>query len=176
LQIFVTQAAGPGNISFSRDAPGQIVALQLQPGEEIHVREHQFLLATDGVAYDFFRVRGVANILFGGTGYFIDRFVNQSGAGLLLLHGYGNVFTKTLAPEESIDVEPGAFLWKDASVTMDTNVTNLSTGLFGGTSFTLNRFRGPGRLGIQSMTYHEPIVANQGQRSSGINLGGLLNT
>ena len=30
LQIFVTQAAGPGNISFSRDAPGQIVALQLQ--------------------------------------------------------------------------------------------------------------------------------------------------
>jgi uncharacterized protein (AIM24 family) len=176
LQIFVTQAAGPGNISFSRDAPGQIVVLQLQPGEEIHVREHQFLLATDGVAYDFFRVRGVANILFGGTGYFIDRFVNESGAGLLLLHGYGNVFTKTLAPGESIDVEPGAFLWKDASVTMDTNVTNLSTGLFGGTSFTLNRFSGPGRLGIQSMTYHEPIVANQGHRSSGINLGGMFNT
>ena len=176
LQIFVTQAAGPGNISFSRDAPGQIVALQLQRGDEVHVREHQFLLATDGVAYDFFRVRGVANILFGGTGFFIDRFVNQGGAGLLLLHGYGNVFTKTLAPGESIDVEPGAFLWKDASVTMDTNVTNLSTGLFGGTSFTLNRFSGPGRLGIQSMTYHEPIVANQGQRSSGINLGGMFNT
>jgi uncharacterized protein (AIM24 family) len=37
---------------------------------------------------------------------------------------------------------------------MDTNVTNLSTGLFGGTSFTLNRFTGPGRLGIQSMSYH----------------------
>ena len=115
LQIFVTQAAGPGNISFSRDAPGQIVALQLQPGEEIHVREHQFLLATDGVAYDFFRVKGVANILFGGTGFFIDRFVSGGGAGLLLVHGYGNVFTKVLAPGESIDVEPGAFLWKDAS-------------------------------------------------------------
>jgi len=75
----------------------------------------------------------------------------------LLLHGYGNVFTKTLAPGESIDVEPGAFLWKDASVQMGTNVTNLSTGLFGGSSFTLNRFTGPGRLGIQSMTYHEPV-------------------
>ncbi|HZS93132.1 MAG TPA: AIM24 family protein [Chloroflexota bacterium] len=176
LQIFVTQAAGPGNISFSRDAPGQIVALQMQPGEEIHVREHQFLLATDGVAYDFFRVRGISNILFGGTGFFIDRFVNQGGAGLLLLHGYGNVFTKTLAPGEAIDVEPGAFLWKDASVGMDTNLTNLSTGFFGGTSFTLNRFVGPGRLGIQSMTYHPPINANEGQRATGINLGGLLNT
>lgn len=176
LQIFVTQAAGPGNISFSRDAPGQIVALQLQSGEEIHVREHQFLLATDGVAYDFFRVKGVANILFGGTGFFIDRFVSGGGAGLLLVHGYGNVFTKVLAPGESIDVEPGAFLWKDASVQLNTSVTNLSTGLFGGTSFTLNRFTGPGRLGIQSMTYHEPINADAGQRSSGINLGGLLNT
>ncbi len=176
MQIFMTQAAGPGNISFSRDAPGQIVALQLQPGEEIHVREHQFLLATDGVAYDFFRIKGVANILFGGTGFFIDRFVSGGGAGLLLLHGYGNVFTKVLAPGESIDVEPGAFLWKDASVQLNTNVTNLSTGLFGGTSFTLNRFTGPGRLGIQSMTYHEPINADAGQRSSGINLGGLLNT
>ena len=176
MQIFMTQAAGPGNISFSRDAPGQIVALQLQPGEEIHVREHQFLLATDGVAYDFFRVKGVANILFGGTGFFIDRFVSGGGAGLLLVHGYGNVFTKVLAPGESIDVEPGAFLWKDASVQLNTSVTNLSTGLFGGTSFTLNRFTGPGRLGIQSMTYHEPINADAGQRSSGINLGGLLNT
>lgn len=176
LQIFVTQAAGPGNISFSRDAPGQIVALQVRPGEEIHVREHQFLLATDGVAYDFFRVKGVANILFGGTGFFIDRFVGQGGAGLLLVHGYGNVFTKVLGPGESIDVEPGAFLWKDASVQLNTNVTNLSTGLFGGTSFTLNRFTGPGRLGMQSMTYHEPINANEGQRSTGINLGGLLNT
>jgi uncharacterized protein (AIM24 family) len=176
IQIFVTQAAGPGNISFSRDAPGQIVVLQLRPGEAIHVREHQFLLATDGVAYDFFRVRGIANMLFGGTGFFIDHFVNESGAGLLLLHGYGNVFTKTLAPGEAIDVEPGAFLWKDASVTMDTNVTNLSTGFFGGTSFTLNRFFGPGRVGIQSMTYHPPMVANEGQQQTGINLSGLFNT
>jgi uncharacterized protein (AIM24 family) len=176
IQIFVTQAHGPGNISFSRDAPGQIVCMQLRPGEAIHVREHQFLLATDGVAYDFFRVRGIANLLFGGAGFFIDHFVNESGAGLLLLHGYGNVFTKTLAPGEAIDVEPGAFLWKDASVTMDTNITNLSTGLFGGTSFTLNRFFGPGRVGIQSMTYHPPMIANEGQQQTGINLGGLFNT
>jgi hypothetical protein len=39
------------------------------------VREHQFLLATDGVAYDFFRVRGVANILFGA------RTPGRGGAG-----------------------------------------------------------------------------------------------
>jgi uncharacterized protein (AIM24 family) len=174
LQIFVTEARGPGNISFSRDAPGQIVALRLRPGEEIHVREHQFLLASGSVDYGFFRVKGIANILFASTGFFIDTFRGTSGDGLLLLHGYGNVFTKTLDAGESIDVEPGAFLWKDASVRLDTTLTNLSTGLFGGNSFTLNRFTGPGRVGIQSMTYHPPAPDDGNARGGGgfnINLG-----
>ena len=33
-----------------------------------------------------------------------------------MLHGYGNVFERTLAEGESIQVEPGGFLYKDASV------------------------------------------------------------
>src|SRR5207244_4864216 len=37
MQIFLTEAQGPGNISFSRDAPGQIVALRLQPGQMVEV-------------------------------------------------------------------------------------------------------------------------------------------
>ena len=119
-----------------------------------------------------------ATCLFGGTGFFIDHFVNEGGGGpVAAAMATANVFTKnSRGPGEAIDVEPGAFLWKDASVTMDTNVTNLSTGLFGGTSFTLNRFFGPGRVGIQSMTYHPPMVANEGQQQSGINLSGLFNT
>ncbi|MHC5676411.1 AIM24 family protein [Nostoc sp.] len=30
LQIFISEAHGPGNIAFSREAPGQIVVLQLE--------------------------------------------------------------------------------------------------------------------------------------------------
>lgn len=174
LQIFVTEARGRGNIAFSREAPGQIVSLYLQAGQEVHVREHQFLLASGAVDYGFFRVKGIANILLGGSGFFMDTFRGTTSDGILLLHGYGNVFTKTLAPGESVDVEPGAFLWKDATVQMDTTLTNLSTGLFGGASFTLNRFTGPGRLGMQSMTYHPPAPDNQQGSGGGgfnINLG-----
>ena len=175
LQIFVTETTGAGNIAFSRDAPGQIVPLLLRPGEVIHVREHQFLLASGHVDYDFFRIKGISNILFGGTGFFIDSFQVQKDEGLLLLHGYGNVFTKELRAGESLDIEPGAFLWKDASVRLDTVLTNLSTGFFGGVSFTLNRFTGPGRVGIQSMTYHPPQIgsAEQGGGSGG-NLAGTI--
>ncbi|MDP9018586.1 MAG: AIM24 family protein [Candidatus Eremiobacteraeota bacterium] len=91
LQIFISTAQGPGNIAFSREAPGQIVAMKLSPGQSIDVREHQFLLASDGIDYNFYWQQGLANILFSQTGLFIDRFTAQRD-GVLLLHGYGNVF------------------------------------------------------------------------------------
>ena len=156
MQVFVTQASGSGMIAFSRDGAGHIVPIHLPRGQEIQVREHQFLAATDTVEYSFERVKGVANMLFGGTGFFIDRFNSHNGDGIVWLHGYGNVFEKTLAPGESIDVEPSGWLYKDVSVKMETKVDRLTSGLFGGMNLILNRFTGPGRLGIQSMYLHMP--------------------
>ena len=151
LPVYVTEAHGPGRIAFSRDSPGQIIFLQLTPGSPIHVREHQFLFSTPGVNYSYFRVKGISNILYGHTGMFMDSF---EGSGLLALHGYGNVLTKNLAAGETVDVEPGGFLYKDASVQMATNSMGLKSGLFGGFTFAMNRFTGPGRLAIQSMPFH----------------------
>jgi uncharacterized protein (AIM24 family) len=93
-------------------------------------------------------------MLFGGTGFFIDKFHGARGDGILWLHGYGNVFEKVLAPGEQIDIEPGGWLYKDASVSMETKVTKLSTGFLAGMALILNRFTGPGRVGIQSMYLH----------------------
>jgi uncharacterized protein (AIM24 family) len=111
---------------------------------------------------------------------FIDRFTAQQGEGIVLLHGYGNVFEKNLAPGEQLDVEPGAWLWRDSNVRMDT-VSVLSSqggggllgalGAFvGGSALQLNRFTGPGRIGIQSMTYHAP-----GQQEGATQTGGQSN-
>ena len=36
-----------------------------------------------------------------GEGKYLDRFVTQNEPGLLLLHGYGNVFQKTLQPGDA---------------------------------------------------------------------------
>jgi len=158
MPIFMTEARGTGSVAFSRDGVGQIFPLHLKRGQEIDIREHQFLAATDSLNYSFQMVRGIANILFGGTGFFIDKFVANND-GIVWLYGYGNVFEINLAAGEQIDVEPSAWLYKDPSVQLDTNLTNLSTGIFGGNSFTLNRFTGPGRLGIQSMSLL-PMIAN----------------
>ncbi|MGH7617623.1 MAG: AIM24 family protein, partial [Gemmatimonadaceae bacterium] len=115
MQVFVTEANGTGQIAFSRDGPGHIVPIHVKAGQELHVREHQFLAATANIDYTFERVKGAANILFGGTGFFIDKFHSHS-EGILWLHGYGNVFEKDLAAGESIDVEPGGWLYKDPRV------------------------------------------------------------
>ena len=156
MQIFVTEASGPGMIAFSRDGAGHIAPIHLKAGSELLVREHQFLAATANVDYSFERVKGVANMLFGGSGFFIDRFAARQGDGVLWLHGYGNVFEKELAPGETIDVEPGGWLYMDPKVKMEVVVDRLSSGFFGGMNFIVNRFTGPGRLGIQSMYLHMP--------------------
>ncbi len=195
LQIFMTEAYGPGNIAFSRDSVGQIVALRLLPGQTVEVREHQFLVATGNINYDFVFMQGISNILFSRTGLFIDRFTATSGEGMLLLHGYGNVFEKMLAPGEALDVEPGAWLWKDPSVRMEVTTVAGSQragggggllgalggalgGFIAGSSITLNRFIGPGRVGIQSMTYHPPQAEGApqagGQRNFDMNLGDIF--
>jgi uncharacterized protein (AIM24 family) len=125
MPIIMTQAQGPGRIAFSRDAPGEIVAMPIQPGYSVDVREHIFLVATGSVTYDWFN----SNIWFTTRngdesethyplGMFMDRFSSPKLPGLVLLHGAGNIFVRKLAPNESILVKPTALLFKDSSVQM----------------------------------------------------------
>ena len=154
MPFVISVAHGPGRIAFSRDATGELVILPLHPGMELDVREHAFLLASHHISYSYVRIKGLRNILFGGQGMFMDRFVTSNQPGLLLLHGYGNVFERVLRAGESIIIEPGAFLYKDSSVTMNIESQKLTTGFFGGTGMNLARMTGPGRIGIQSMYVH----------------------
>lgn len=154
MPFIISLAHGPGRIAFSRDATGELVVLPLHPGMELDVREHSFLLASYHILFSYVRIKGLRNILFGGQGMFMDRFVTTDQPGLLLLHGYGNVFERVLKPGESIMLEPGAFLYKDASVTMNIETQQLTTGFFGGTGMNLAKMTGPGRVGIQSMYVH----------------------
>jgi uncharacterized protein (AIM24 family) len=156
-EFFVTQAVGPGSLAFSRDSVGQMFALHIPEGDGIDVREHQFIAATNKVEYTFERVKGVRNMLFGGTGFFMDKFRAKHEDGIVWIHGTGNVFTIDLAHGEKIDVEPGGFLFKDLHVKMEAHTMGLKTGLFsGGEKLTWNRFTGPGRVGIQTM-YISPV-------------------
>jgi len=150
MPLVMTQTHGPGRIAFSRDGVGQIMAMHLQPGQGLDVREHQWLAASSGVDYSFAWVKGASNILLGGTGLFVDTFQTSQREGIVWLHGYGNVFEQLQAGEQ-IDLEPGAWIYKDRTVDMQTVLQKLASGLFGSTQIFWNRFTGPGRIGLQSM-------------------------
>jgi uncharacterized protein (AIM24 family) len=153
MPYVVTQAGGPGRIAFSRDAPGEMVTLVLHPGTELDVREHAFLAASHSVRYSFERIKGLANVVHGGSGMYLDRFVTAGEPGIVLLHGCGNVFERTLGAGEKIMVEPGGYLYKDSSVGMQSVQLNLRTGLFHKGMYVAE-MTGPGRVGIQSMYHH----------------------
>jgi uncharacterized protein (AIM24 family) len=151
MPFVITTAEGPGRIAFSRDSAGELVVLPLHPEMEIDVREHAFVVGSHSVRYDFVKIDGLGNMFRGGAGMFMDRFVTAGEPGLLMLHGAGNVFERRLGPGESVLVEPGAFLYKDASVRMAVEKQDVKVGMV--RSLYLVRMTGPGRLGIQSM-YH----------------------
>ena len=159
MPMVITTVAGPGKIAFARDSAGELVVLPLHPEMEIDVREHAFLVGTHTVAYDFVKIDGLKNMLHGGSGMYMDRFRTHGQQGLVMLHGSGNVFEKQLAAGESIHVEPGAFLYKDASVTMQVEKQDVKTSALG-KGLYLVKMTGPGRLGIQSM-YHPHLGSSE---------------
>src|SRR5579859_308036 len=125
MPLIMTQAQGPGHIAFSRDAPGELIALPIQQGQVIDVREHLFLVATSHVAYDWFQTgvwfstkNGDETETHYPLGAFMDRFSSPQAPGLLLLHGAGNAFVRTLKPNQTILIKPTALLFKDPSVRM----------------------------------------------------------
>ena len=154
MPVLLTRVGGPGTLSLSRDGVGEIIALDLH-GEEVDVMEHRFLAASANVEYAAARVKGIKNLLGSGTGFFMDRF---RGNGLVLIHGFGDVIETELGPGEALDLDPYAWLYKDASVSMNTHMVSLTTGLLGGSGFIMSRFTGPGRLAYQSL---DPLAQMQ---------------
>jgi uncharacterized protein (AIM24 family) len=129
LPFVLSVAHGPGRVSFSRDSPGELVVKPVEPGEEVDVREHAMVAATSSLTYSFEKLgAGLKATLVAGTGMYLDRFVASENSGLLILHGYGNVFERTLGDSETIQVEPGGFLYKDATVTVEAVTHKLTPG------------------------------------------------
>ena len=169
LPLIMTQAAGPGRIAFSKDAPGELIALPLDAGQSIDVREHVFMIATNTTAYDWFQTgiwfctqNGKDTETHYPIGMFMDRFSAGQSPGLVLLHGQGNVFVRNLQPGQTISIKPTALLFKDPTVRMHLHLEypGGAYGAFNSWTRWANRYlwlhlSGPGRVAIQS--HFEPV-------------------
>jgi len=161
MPLIMTQAQGPGHIAFSRDAPGELIAVPIHPGQSVDVREHLFLTATGNVVYDWFQTNVWFQTKSGDdtethypVGAFMDRFSGTAQPGLLLLHASGNVFVRNLGSGESLLVKPTALIFKDPAVQMHLHFEHPHTGFSSWGSWS-NRYLwlrviGPGRVAVQS--------------------------
>ena len=170
MPLIMTQAQGPGHIAFSRDTPGELIALPIQPGQAVDVKEHLFLVATSHVTYDWFQT-GIWFTTKNGDdtethyplGMFMDRFFAPQKPGLLLLHAGGNAFIRSLAPGQTILVKPTALLFKDPTVQMQLHfeypgTTSWNPWMSWNYRHLWLRLHGPGRVAIQSA--YEPMEDN----------------
>jgi uncharacterized protein (AIM24 family) len=53
MPIVMMESTGPGRIAFSHDEAGELLAVPLQPGASVDVREHRMVAATGGLTYDW---------------------------------------------------------------------------------------------------------------------------
>jgi|SRR5579872_331421 len=163
MPLIMTQARGPGHIAFSRDAPGEMIALPLQPGQSVDVREHLFMIATSNVKYDWFstgiwfttKSSNNDTETHHPVGMFMDRFFAPQTPGLLLLHAAGNVFVRELAANQTILIKPTSLIFKDPAVQMGLHFEHPQVGFTAwgswGNRYLWLRLWGPGRVAIQSV-------------------------
>ena len=170
LPLIMTQAQGPGHIAFSQDSPGELIALPMQPGQAIDVREHLFLAATGNVAYDWFQT----NIWFQSRKRQRDRnalsarphdgpLFSRGSAGSTALTRGRQCFRSQTRPWADHPVKPTALVFKDPSVQMDLHYERphvaLGSWASSNTGYLWLRLSGPGRVAIQSV--FEPVEGEQ---------------
>jgi uncharacterized protein (AIM24 family) len=140
--------AGPGSAAFSRSRPGEVRQITLTAGQTVDIAEHSLLLATNTVQYDTYYIAGTGRI---GRmiGFWMDRL---TGPGTVVYQGHGNILTFNLKQAESMDIDHGALLLKDPSVTVRAYNQALGSGLTGhALSFEALHVEGPGQLMIQTL-------------------------
>ena len=141
--------SGVGTIAMSSSFPGQIVAVEVHPGQEFVAQKSAFLASTMGVEMSIFFQKRLGAGFFGGEGFIMQKF---SGEGLVFLEFDGSVEAKTLGMGEQLIIDTGYLAMCDATCSVDVkSVGGFKNTLFGGEGFFNTVVTGPGKVTLQSM-------------------------
>lgn len=144
-----TATGGPGLIAFASSVPGNIIAVEIEPGKEIICQKSSFLAATPGVDVSIFFQRKLGAGFFGGEGFIMQKI---SGTGIVFLELDGSVETKMLGAGEQIVLDTGYLAMMDATCSMDIkSVGGVKNAIFGGEGLFNTVVTGPGKITLQTM-------------------------
>ena len=144
-----TATGGNGMIAFASSFPGQIVARQIAPGQELIVQKSGFLASEEGVDLSIFFQKKFGAGFFGGEGFIMQRL---SGNGIAFLEFDGHVVEYELRPGQQIVVDTGYLAAMEETCTMDiVTVKGVKNMLIGGEGIFNTVVKGPGKVILQTM-------------------------
>ena len=184
FQHFTTRG-GDGLVALAGVLPGEMRAIEVEPGSTWLAEKDAFVGAEGSVRFDV-AFAGARAGFSGGEGFVLEKFTSTSG-GTLLLAGAGNFID--INPAEyggTLYVDTGCIVaFEGDRITYGVerigglDRAGLMTAAFGGEGLSQATLRGDGRVILQSMTIDALAKALQknagaGDRKTGSGLGGLL--
>jgi uncharacterized protein (TIGR00266 family) len=150
-----TALSDQAEVTFTPEAPGSIVNLDLAAGQSIIAQRDAFMCAQQGVQLAIHFKRRLGAGLFGGEGFILQRV---TGPGIAFFEIDGETRQLELGQGETIRVDPGHIALFDASVTHSIEaVKGVTNVLFGGEGLFLATLTGPGRVWLQTMPLNNLI-------------------
>jgi uncharacterized protein (TIGR00266 family) len=151
--LFLTEYSsqgGPGMVAFATKLPGQILPVDINPGQAFLIHRHGFVCATPGIEIGVGFQRTLGAGIFGGDGFFLQKLSGQAQAFIELS---GEVVIYDLTAGQTLLVHPGHVGMFESTVNFDiTVVPGIANVLFGNQGLFLARLSGPGRVWLQSLT------------------------
>ena len=144
-----TAMGGNGMIAFASSFPGQILARQIVPGQELIVQKTGFLASEAGVSLSVYFQKKLGAGFFDGEGFIMQRL---SGNGMAFLEFDGHVVQYDLQPGQQIVVDTGYLAAMEGSCSIEVQtVPGLKNMVFGGEGVFNTVVTGPGRVWLQTM-------------------------
>ena len=146
-----TCTSGTGMIAFASSFPGQIMALNIEPGKDVICQKSAFLASTEGVERSVFFQKKLGAGFFGGEGFIMQKL---TGRGVAFVEIDGSVEIKELAAGEQIIIDTGYMALMDSTCSMDIkSVGGVKNSLLGGEGLFNTVVTGPGKVYLQSMPF-----------------------
>jgi len=144
-----TCKGGEGLITFTPEAPGSILPVDLRSGESRICQKDAFMVAQETVGLEIHFRKKLGAGLFGGEGFVLQKL---TGPGLAWVEIAGEVREYALEPGEKMLVDPGHIAMYEPSINYDIQrVKGAKNILFGGEGLFLATLTGPGKVWLQSL-------------------------
>lgn len=180
MTVFSSNGPGRQKVAFAAPYPGKIIPVDLrQHGGRLLCEKDAFLCAARGISVGIALNRRLGSGLFGGEGFILQKL---EGDGLAFLHSGGTIFSRQLAPGETLRVDTGCLVAFETTVTYDIQmVSGIKTAFFGGEGLFYAALTGPGTIWLQSLPFKRiakqvlsAIPRSKGEGSALGSLGDIL--